>query len=53
MLQPMKLSIVDRDKLFNSFNDYFISLNSSYVIVRHHDHVVMDPYSPNKFGFHI
>ncbi|PHU18184.1 hypothetical protein BC332_13879 [Capsicum chinense] len=50
MLQPKELFIADNGELSSSWNDYFISLHSSYVTLRCDDHFIMEPYSPHIFS---
>ncbi|PHT63445.1 hypothetical protein T459_32669 [Capsicum annuum] len=50
MIQPKELFIADNEELSSSWNNYFISLRSSYVTLRCDDHFVMEPYSPHRFS---
>ncbi|KAF3655646.1 hypothetical protein T459_00821 [Capsicum annuum] len=50
MIQPKELFIAENRELSSSWNDYFISLRSSYITLRCDDFFVMEPYSPHRFS---
>ncbi|OIT21864.1 hypothetical protein A4A49_61913, partial [Nicotiana attenuata] len=50
MLQGRELHLTDRDEQSNSWSDFFISLRSSFITLRHDDIHIVESYSPHRFS---
>ncbi|XP_019234715.1 PREDICTED: uncharacterized protein LOC109215149 [Nicotiana attenuata] len=50
MLQGRELHLTDRDEQSNSWSDFFLSLRSSFITLRHDDIHIVESYSPHRFS---
>nr|XP_016483859.1 PREDICTED: uncharacterized protein LOC107804474 [Nicotiana tabacum]XP_016483861.1 PREDICTED: uncharacterized protein LOC107804474 [Nicotiana tabacum] len=50
LLRGKELHFTDNGKLSDSFSEFFISLRSSYLTLRHDDTFIVESYSPHRFS---